>query len=554
MMRKTPTRAAADAGRAPLYSGGPPAWPRFSLASVPSVVRSALAMLCATCAATGILVSVSAVPSDFFQIKVVDDETGRGVPLVELETVNHLRFVTDSAGRIAFGEPGLMDRPVFFHVRSHGYELGKDGFGYAGVRPIPKTGGETEIRLKRLNIAERFYRVTGEGIYRDTVLLERPAPIAEPLGSGQVAGQDSVQAMPYRGLIYWFWGDTSQMKYPLGQFRTSGATSEWPGRGGLDPVFGVNLGYFTNSDGFSRPMCPLEKNEGVVWIDGVITVPDENGRERLVAHYARMKSLGEMLEQGIAVYNDEKQEFERAVTLPLKERWRFPHGHPFRHRDGGTDYIYSGNVFPNVRVKAELKWLLNPASYEAWSCLDGDETSDSKESKLSRSESGRLAYAWKTNLPPVGPAEERRWIQDGRIKPGEAQYQPADVESGKPVQMHGGSVRWNEHRRRWIMIAVEQGGTSHLGEVWYAEAAEPSGPWLRARKVVTHHKYSFYNPVHHGFFDQSGGRYIYFEGTYTETFSGNPVATPRYDYNQIMYRLDLDDPRLRAVEAKDGRR
>jgi hypothetical protein len=37
---------------------------------------------------------------------------------------------------------------------------------------------------------------------------------------------------------------------------------------------------------------------------------------------------------------------------------------------------------------------------------------------------------------------------------------------------------------------------------------------------------------------------IYFEGTYTQTFSGNPEATPRYDYNQIMYRLDLDDPRL----------
>ncbi len=44
-----------------------------------------------------------------------------------------------------------------------------------------------------------------------------------------------------------------------------------------------------------------------------------------------------------------------------------------------------------------------------------------------------------------------------------------------------------------------------------------------------------------------GGRLIYFEGTYTQTFSGNPVATPRYDYNQIMYRLDLADPRLEAV-------
>jgi hypothetical protein len=38
---------------------------------------------------------------------------------------------------------------------------------------------------------------------------------------------------------------------------------------------------------------------------------------------------------------------------------------------------------------------------------------------------------------------------------------------------------------------------------------------------------------------------IFFEGTYTHTFSGSAEnATPRYDYNQIMYRLNLDDPRL----------
>ena len=71
-----------------------------------------------------------------------------------------------------------------------------------------------------------------------------------------------------------------------------------------------------------------------------------------------------------------------------------------------------------------------------------------------------------------------------------------------------------------------------------------SGPWVYARKVVTHDKYSFYNPKQHPMFDQDGGRVIYFEGTYTTTFSGNTDPTPRYDYNQIMYRLDLADPRL----------
>jgi len=106
-----------------------------------------------------------------FEIRAVDEATGRGVPLVELETVNNVRFVTDNAGRVAFHEPGLMDREVYFFVRSHGYEVPKDGFGYRGARLTPTGSGRGEIKLKRLNIAERLYRVTGQGLYRDSVML-----------------------------------------------------------------------------------------------------------------------------------------------------------------------------------------------------------------------------------------------------------------------------------------------------------------------------------------------------------------------------------------------
>jgi hypothetical protein len=94
------------------------------------------------------------------------------------------------------------------------------------------------------------------------------------------------------------------------------------------------------------------------------------------------------------------------------------------------------------------------------------------------------------------------------------------------------------------MIVEEDRGLADNGEIWFAEADTPVGPWVYARKVVTHHKYTFYNPAHHPFFDQDGGRLIYFEGTYSDFLSGSPEKTPRYDYNQIMYRLALDDPRL----------
>jgi hypothetical protein len=95
------------------------------------------------------------------------------------------------------------------------------------------------------------------------------------------------------------------------------------------------------------------------------------------------------------------------------------------------------------------------------------------------------------------------------------------------------------------MIAVEIGGAkSMLGEVWYAEAQRPEGPWRKGKQIVTHDRYSFYNPKHHAFFDQNDGRIIYFEGTYAHTFSRSGEQTPRYDYNQVMYRLDLAEAGL----------
>src|SRR5688572_20149751 len=85
-------------------------------------------------------------PADWFAIHVVDETTGRGVPLVTLTTTNHISHVSDSAGWIAFNEPGLMDREVFFTVAAPGYEVAKDGFGYSGVRLKPRLGEMGEVK------------------------------------------------------------------------------------------------------------------------------------------------------------------------------------------------------------------------------------------------------------------------------------------------------------------------------------------------------------------------------------------------------------------------
>ncbi|MCA9212656.1 MAG: hypothetical protein KDB27_06315 [Planctomycetales bacterium] len=481
--------------------------------------------------------------TDYGEILVIDEDTGRGVPLVELTTVNHLHFVSDSAGRIAIREPGLMERPVFFYVRSHGYEFPKDGFGYRGSKVTLAPGKPVTLRLKRMNIAERLYRITGEGIYRDSVLLDHPTPLKDSLSAGKVVGQDSAFAVPHRDKLFWFWGDTSRISYPLGHFWMAGATSEVPGRDGLDPAEGVDLNYFVDETGFSRPMCRLGVKRGLIWADAFATVRDDSNQQRLVCHYAHMESLSKILGHGLAIYDDEHEEFRRLAEFDLEELWRWSaQSHPIHQSVDGTDYLLLGDVYPTVRVPARLADFKTLDSYESWTCLLPESTNE--HPKVDRNENGQLRWQWRADTLPVDHAMERKLIAAELITRDEARGQPVDAESGKRVRLHRGSVNWNAHRKRWIMIACEQGGTSNLGEIWYAEADEPTGPWRKAQKIVSHDKYSFYNPVHHAFFDQ--GRYIYFEGTYTTTFSGNQIATPRYDYNQIMYRLDLDDARLES--------
>src|SRR5687768_15169653 len=115
------------------------------------------------------------------RIRVVDDVTGRGVPLVELEALGNQKWWTDSNGLVAINDPVLMNRTAFFYVRSHGYEHKKDGFGFAGRRIEVKPGSRIDVPIKRINIAERLYRLTGGGIYRHTVALGEKPPIKQPL-------------------------------------------------------------------------------------------------------------------------------------------------------------------------------------------------------------------------------------------------------------------------------------------------------------------------------------------------------------------------------------
>lgn len=483
--------------------------------------------------------SASVPASKPFAIEVLDDQTGRGVPLVELRTTGAISYFTDSNGIVAFDEPGLMNQRVFFEVSSHGYEFPADGFGIRGKGLDVKPGGKATLKIKRQNIAERLYRVTGGGIYRDTVLVGREAPIEHPLLNAKVIGCDSIQTAVYKSRMYWFWGDTIRPAYPLGNFNMTGATTPAPAAGpNLDR--GVNLEYFVGDDGFARGVAKME-GSGPTWLDAMTVVPDRDGRERLFAGYVKIKPPLTAYRRGICVWNDDQQAFEHAADLPL-DGPLIPFGHVARRSEDGVEYVFFGDPFPLVRTRATAESVLDINTYEAYTCLQSGTVAG--DGKIARDESGKAVYSWKRGTPALSAEDEAKLIHSGKLKANEARLQLRDRATGKPIVPHRGSVSWNAFRKRWILIFCQYGGTSMLGEIWYAEADSPLGPWRDAVKVVTHDRYTFYNPLEHAELSQDGGRLIYFEGTYTHSFSGNPVRTPRYDYNQIMYRLDLSDPRL----------
>lgn len=486
------------------------------------------------------LCCVSANAHDYFSIQVIDDVTGRGVPLVELKTVNSIRLYTDSAGIAAFNEPGLMDQNVFFHVSSHGYQFPKDGFGYRGKRLTVRAGDKATLKIKRVNIAQRLYRMTGAGIYRDSILTGEPVPTKQPLINGKVLGSDSVVNAVYKSEIYWFWGDTNRPSYPLGNFHVPGARSQLPSDGGLDPNVGVDLEYFVDNNGFAKPTAKMP-GKGPTWINGLITISNHDGRETLFAKYVKVKPPLNVYERGLARFDDDAKQFSKVIAFDM-DAPLFPSGHPFKHTSDGIEYAYFADPFPLVRVPATIDDLRDLTKYETYTCLKKGSRDDSIAIVK---ENGVPVFQWKTDTIPYTPKLQARLIKQGQLRPEAGLFQLAD-ENSKPVVMHGGSVYWNDYRQRWIMIGVQSFGTSLLGEVWYAESDELVGPWVNARKIVTHDKYSFYNPKQHPMLDQHGGREIFFEGTYTNMFSGNDNKTPRYNYNQIMYKLDLSDSRLNS--------
>lgn len=481
-------------------------------------------------------------PANRFKITVVDSVTGRGVPLIQVTTPN-ATYETDSNGVLAFFDQPLMGNSVQFNFSGHGYAP-------TSATLVARRGNDAEVTITRNNIAERMYRVTGGGIYRETVVMQEPAPLALPVLNAQVFGQDSVQSTVYKGKAFYIWGDTNRPSHPLGIFRAAGARSDLTGAGALDPSVGINLNYFTAAGGFVKEMCPTSTVPNppgytnlLCWMGGLASVKDSGGAEKLYGGYALVAGLAAPIESGLARFNDTTELFEKQLVFnPFAPAQLSAQPDAFSRTAGTPSLYYIGKSAPGfvqgdnpVRVLATEAALLNQNGYEVFTALQ-----QGSDTVLEYNPDGTLSYTWKTGTKPItNPGVGPTLPADQRLYGHEK-----DPDTGTGFLIHNSSTAWNAYRKRWVQSAQQVGGpTSFLGELWFAEADTPVGPWVYARKTVTHNNYSFYNIRHHPFFDANGGRKIFFEGTYT-TFLTSSAPTPRYNYNQVMYRLDLDDPRV----------
>ena len=276
-------------------------------------------------------------PGDYFRIRVVDAATSRGIPMVNLTTFNSIEHYTDSSGQVAFLEPGLD---------------GPRGVGSASRAPVtlfrricwvsraspcaPTRAPSATVVMTREQPAERMYRITGQGIYRDSVLLADTPPIREPLLNASVTAQDGGYCVDYRGRLDVGLGDTALPPYPMGLFGGTAAMADRPGAGGLDPDVGVNLEYFQH-DGKARDMIDIA-GQGAYWIGAIVSVRDRTGREHLIADCLRVKPPFEMAGRFIIEFDDETETFrsihEETTGTPILQS-----GQATRCSDDGTSRI-----------------------------------------------------------------------------------------------------------------------------------------------------------------------------------------------------------------------
>ena len=554
--------------------------------------------------------ATSSVVPNMFKITIVDGVTGRGVPLVQLRTSNYISWYSDSAGVVAFDEPGMLGMAVYFVVLTDGYEIVASAVlpNTPGSEPgvlLRTVGGDSAtITLRRTQPAERLYRLTGGGLYRDTLLTGGAAPVKEPqISKSSSIGQDSLMAIPFKKQVFWCFGDTECPAGPrdtdcqhYGRFTNCAVTVRSVGNGSVPP----SLDYFVSknsrapgglgSDGrpndallklwnpgsFVHPKAMLAGPQGQIynqssWIGSMTVTKDAAGNDDAlwVTYVCPWGGPDKIF--GVAKWSEAQQVFLPEQGAAQKLRYSGAQVvQTLSPADKAAGFIYYASAFAMSRVPANSSSIVNPSLYEYFSpCSAGASGCKSKMSAAS--------WGWKKSnldggLSGVGyfnPTAELGAIKAGLLPRAAARMQVHDKAHpfGGSLVLSRGSVNWNAHRSKYVLIAEQAQlnraaplGASRHGEIFYCESSSITGPWTACTSVITHNQtgMSCYNPMQLAWLDEYGGARVYIACTFTAMASSTggktdrscraddyggvdcAVAVPRYEYNNLVFGLDVD--------------
>jgi len=467
--------------------------------------------------------SSSSSSSRHIRIDVVDDKTGHGVPLVMLTTNFYTRYFSDSAGRVAI-ENDLENQNVWFSVLTDGYDLNVErtkgavqyGSPYdAGIVVNLTNDEEHVVYMKRNQIARRAYRLTGQGLYRDSVLTNASIPdsarnraMIDPLSG--VTGQDTLQVVNYQNAVWYFFGDTvcprsaRQNNCDSTGMYTVGAVSSTIEKARTDPP---TFEYIAVG-GSPTPIAPLYPLEQNTWTAAMFTSSDE--KDMYAAYFKNPGDGASPSEarQGMMIWNGTQMvelgnEWPRDTTLSLNGAHTIQVLSPKDMASGMNDFAW----FVNGAVSSRVRRTRNDvANYSAFEKLD----------------------------PPKSPSYSCN------------------------------TVNWNTYAQKYLCLGDNKvgnnesfGGTVPLTIAWSDSLL---GPYVNATVILDHGRtgMSCYNGLHLPHMDQD--QFVTVACTFTAMWSntnrtpnlwstclfgqnshqGCARVVPRYEYNNIVSKVDLD--------------
>ena len=262
--------------------------------------------------------------------------------------------------------------------------------------------------MQRQLDAKRLGRLTGAGLFAESQKLG----LEQCWKESGILGCDSVQLAEHGGKLFWAWGDTNLPNYPLGIFHTSSATTTISPLKLFQPPVRLTFNYFRDDKENPRGVAKMP-GDGPTWLIGYVSLPDEEGQQRLCAHYTKIRGFLTAYETGLCVWDETTDSFKQHKVLWAKESGGGarppklePTGHPVFWEDSdGERWVLFGDPFPHIKCKATV---------ESWS-------------------------------------DPNSWIKL------DAQPSVRAAGSGEEIRPHRGSVVWSGFLKKWVCVFVAEG-------------------------------------------------------------------------------------------------